>query len=91
MHHVLTSVQARNSRYPAMVLLRRRQHCYVTRAVRLPENVDNRAVRRPPAPDESDPRYIRAREAYLRLLREGRLSCRTCPLFAVGGCTSMCW
>lgn len=45
-----------------------------------------------PAPPEEDPRYRRARAAYVRLLREGRLRCGdTCPLFAIGQCTTRCW
>lgn len=45
-----------------------------------------------PVCGEDDPRYRRARAAYLRLLSEGRLRCgSTCPLSAIGQCTARCW
>ncbi|MCK6555936.1 hypothetical protein L6Q96_15375 [Candidatus Binatia bacterium] len=50
-----------------------------------------RRVGSPPR-EEDDPRYRRARAAYLRLLSEGRLRCgETCPLWTVGHCTTRCW
>jgi hypothetical protein len=43
-------------------------------------------------PRDDDPQYVKARAAYMRLLRAGELHCGVnCPLWAIDRCTYMCW
>ena len=43
-------------------------------------------------PRDDDPQYLKARAAYMRLLRAGKLHCGVnCPLGAIDRCTYMCW